>query len=218
MIGKFPDPTDRPGLAYQHAFDWLVVRLLSSPGPRAAKLNTSFHGLEVLQRCPDISLLEPLPVGLAESANSYGIGQIKTMPVPHEKKLAAVAWIEPGVNVDLFPEQLLDALLPGGFLFLISPGRFARFLAENRLNGRLKQQASTADIENYLEQNGFRIQERLALHGLRPIIWHSASQIAGWFKQKHLRDRAHYAFRRDFCLPTREHWAALHLIAAERAS
>lgn len=53
------DPIYRPGLAYQHAFDWLALGLSVASGPVACLAQSTFEGAELLRRLGGVAFLAP---------------------------------------------------------------------------------------------------------------------------------------------------------------
>lgn len=212
MLAPF-DPIYRPGLAYQHAFDWLAVQLQATTGPFAALAPGAFHAGELLRRLPMLSLLPPAPDGLDQV--SAVLGATPTLSEPEPGTLAAIAWVEPAAGDVAQLAQLQAWLQPRGRLYLVAGGRLSRFLAERRAdqdNRLLDARKAVAQ----LRRHGFRIRQQLGLHGPRAIGWHYAGEAAGRFSKTALRDRAHFAMRRDFVeAGLSQHLSALTLITAE---
>lgn len=207
------DPIRRPGLAYQHAFDWLAVQLASTPGPIAALAPTLFLATELIRRLPHVTLLQPLPSDINSAAITLDVpGQLTP---PATGALSALALLEP-LTTDLVEAHRYQSLLhPEGHLYIIIGGGLASFLTEHR-RIRRAHLATYQDAITALEKADFRIREQMQLHGPRAIVWHLISQFASRLKMTHWQDRFHFAMRRDFVqttLPPR--LAALTLIVAE---
>lgn len=208
------DPIHRPGLVYQHAFDWLAVQLQATAGPFAALAPGAFHARELLRRLPMLSLLPPAPDGLDQV--SAVLGATPTLSEPEPGTLAAIAWVEPAAGDVALLAQLQAWLQPRGRLYLVAGGRLSRFLAERRAY----QDSQLLDARRavaQLRRHDFRIQQQMGLHGLRAIAWHTAGETARRLGRPALRDCAHYAMRRDFVeAGGARRAAALILIMAER--
>lgn len=208
------NPLQRPGLAYQQAFDWLAVQLQASSGAAAALAPTAFHGVELLRRRPDLPILKPLPDGLSEAAAALGItlqsadfGQ--TAP-------AVLAWAEPPASAVEQLASLSARVQPGARLYLVTPGPLGRFLTERRA-AMLPQAMTAGQALRLLVACGWRVRQRLGLHGPRAVGWHYASELARAAGRPYRRDRYHFAMRRDFLeRGTLARLSALVLIVAER--
>lgn len=209
------NPIHRPGLAYQHGFDWLAVQLQATIGPIAALVPGAFHAGELLRRLPMLSLLPPAPDGLDQV--SAALGAAPTVLEPEPGTLATIAWVEPAVGDLALLAQLQAWLQPRGRLYLVAGGRLSRFLAERRAE-QDSQMLDARKAVAQLRRHGFRIRQQLGLHGPRAIGWHYAGEAAGWFGKTALRDRAHFAMRRDFVeAGLGQHLAALTLVTAEHS-
>lgn len=212
------DPISRPGLAYQHAFDWLAVRLANT-GPAACLAPSTFCAVEMLRRLPELPFLEPLPDGLDPAATALGCRSPGTID-PKEGELAAVAWLEPATKDLERLDDLAQILSPTARLYLIAGGPLARFLAERRTGAN--GQASLLNdrvAKRTLQQHGFLIKERLGWHGLQAIGFHTLAQVALCLGRRHRRDRFHYAMRRAFGVRgSGRHLVALTCLSAERVT
>lgn len=208
------DPIRRPGLAYQHAFDWLAVELQCTAGPVVALAPAAFHAAELLRRLPALALLPPAPDGLEQVAAALGANPALLEPAP--RTLAAIAWAEPEAGSAGQFEQVRAWLQPRGRLYLVTGGRLGRFLAERRA-GQGGHLLDARDATALLRRHGFRIQQQVGLHGPRAIAWHSGGEMARRLGKPARRDRAHFAMRRDFVEASAcRRAAALTLITAER--
>jgi hypothetical protein len=209
------DPIRRPGLAYQHAFDWLALHLQAAGGPVAALAPQTFHGAELLRRLPYLPFLPPLPRGLARAAASLGLSA-PTGSDPSAGPFHAVAWAEPPAEAGTRLSALARSLHPGGRLYLLAPGPLGRFLAERRHNS-WDPRLPARQALRLLASRGWRIRQHLGLHGPRAVVHHYLGRLAARLGHNHRRDRRHFALRRDFVetgLSLR--LAALILIAAEK--
>lgn len=208
------DPIHRPGLAYQHAFDWLAVQLHSTPGPVAALVPAAFHAAELLRRLPCISLLPPLPEHLTQVGTA--LGNHPVTPQPENNSFSAIGWVEPLSNDAGHLQLLAQGLEPGGRLYLIAGGPLSRFLTDRRQRNDADY-LSAHRAQSLLKQHGFRVVQRLGVHGPRAIGWHYAGEAAYRLGRPAWRDRAHFAMRRDFVEPgAANQLAALVLITAKR--
>lgn len=88
-----PNAYQRPGLAYQHAFDWLAVQMQGIEGPYAGLVPSVFQGVELLRRLPEIPFMNPVPLGLVEASLALGLNHVAA--ADKREELAAVAWVEP---------------------------------------------------------------------------------------------------------------------------
>jgi hypothetical protein len=178
----------RPGLAYQHAFDWLAVALSASDGPVACVRSGAFQARELSRRLPDLSF-----VNLA--------GRLGPGPGPADAaqpgRRAALAWAEPlAADASSFAD-LPHLLRPDGVLYLVVGGRLARFLAERRAQRDIHYLAEPP-ARRALRQAGFRVTQRRGLHGPRAILWHLAGETTRLAGRRDWRDRCYAGMRRDF--------------------
>ena len=161
------DPIRRPVLAYQHAYDWLVVCLSSTGGPVACVAASPRQMAEMARRLPDL----PGP-------------ETDTGP------LAAAALMLPAG----FAPALVRRLRPDGRLYAVVPGRLARFMADwergrPAMNERLFVAAA--------RENGFAVVERIGIHPPGAVFQHYAGQLVLLAGRRAARDRRHFAMRRD---------------------
>jgi len=207
------DPCRRPGLAYQHAFDWLAVQLQATSGPIATMALGFFATGELLRRLPSLPMIPPAPMDLEQVAAALDALPILLEPEPGT--LAAVAWVEPTVDDVAMFAQLQIWLQPCGRLYLVAGGRLSRFLAERRAD-QGSQRLDARRVVALLRRHDFRIRQQIGLHGPRAIACHYAGEAAGRFDRPALRDRAHFSMRRDFVeAGLGRHLSALTLIVAE---
>lgn len=203
----------RPGLAYQHAFDWLAVQLQAIDGPIVALVPSEFQGIELLRRLPDISFLNPMPTGLGEVGAGLGLDRVAA--ANERGKFAAVAWVEPRQEDVSCLEQIRQRLLVNGHIFLVAGGQLASFLAERRQQEALF--LTSAEVKNAFKQAGFTVTTQFGLHGPRAILWHYLGEAAGRLGQPHWQDRCHYGMRRAFVKTGfGQEMSALTCMAAER--
>ena len=161
------DPIRRPGLAYQHAFDWLAVSLHAAGGPVACVAASPRQMAEMARRLPDL----PGP-------------ETDTGP------LAAAALMLPAG----FDPALVRRLRPDGRLYAVVPGRLARFMADWE---RGRPAMSERSFIAAARENGFAVVERIAIHPPRAIVQHYAGELALRAGSRAARDRRHFAMRRD---------------------
>ena len=161
------DPIRRPGLAYQHAFDWLAVGLHAAGGPVACAVAAPWQMAEMAGRLPE------LPKAEAET-----------------DPLAAVGLVLPAA-VD---PALLGRLRPDGRLYAVVAGPLARFTADWQPNAPTLSERSFIAAAR---ENGFAVVERIAIHPPRAIVQHYAGELALRAGSRVARDRRHFAMRRD---------------------
>lgn len=204
------DVTTRPGLAYQHAFDWLAVRLSAAVGPAAYAVAAGWQLREMAGRLPGIPALAGDAAGRDAVAAALGWPEIRD---DAGGPLQAVALVEPPA----LPRPALDRLQPGGRLYVVSGGRAARFLAERR--GSNRPVLSEKEVAALARAEGLRVVERLGLHPPAAVLAHYAGEAALAFGRRDWRDRRHHAMRRDFVTtgPTTG-WSALVCLALERGA
>lgn len=206
------DITQRPGLAYQHAFDWLAVRLHSAQGPVAYAIGGDWHLAEMASRLPAVPTFGSNAVSMTPVSVALGLASIPTAELTGES-WAAVGLVEP----ERIEQTLLDSIPPGGRLYVVAGGRLARFLAERKAQDGHR---SMTAIEVVAEARaaGFRVVERLGIHPPAAILEHYAGAAAMAFGRRDARDRRHFAMRRSMVTGGRAAGlSALVCLAMERA-
>ncbi len=191
MSASQNESNPRPGIAFQYAFDWLAVALRHCEGPVGYIEGSDFQTAELLRR----------------------MGSIKpVLPNSGTFTYSGIAWMEPcNEDLDILP-QIKQCLASDGQLYIISGGLFSRFLEERRKAPNVNH-ANERDIHALLKKSGLVAKERFGIHGIRAIVWHQLGTIAARLGFEHLRDRCHYAMRRDFI--TRRAPAALVCLTAK---
>ena len=116
---------------------------------------------------------------------------------PKDGSLVALAWVEPTTQDFVRLAEARRWLAPGGRLFLVVGGALAGYLAERKAGPSLDYLDERTVLRG-LARQGFRITERLGLHGVRAVAWHLLGLIAGWLGRPAWQDRCHFAMRRDF--------------------
>lgn len=211
------NPIQRPGLAYQHAFDWLATHLHAAGGSVACLAPSVFHGTELLRRLPSTPFLVPVPAGLETAALALGIESIQTIP-SNQASLAAVAWIEPPGDDIKQLDRLHHILQPDGRLYLITGGKLARFLAERRRQKEENPFLNEAKAIQNLPRYGFRLVRRVGIQGLTAVAWHYAGVMTGRLGNNAWQDRCHFGMRRAFVEQDDPRFVALTCLVAERAA
>jgi hypothetical protein len=207
MIAAFQDITRRPGLAYQHAFDWLAVRLHAA-GLAAYSVGAAWQFMEMARRLPHVPVIAIDPAARAVAAAALGLPEL---PDDEAGPLRAAALVEPAA----FPGELLARLEPDGRLYAVTGGRAARFLDERQTNGAaaLNEQA----LVSAARAAGFRVVERLGIHPPAAVLAHYAGEGALALGRRDWRDRRHFAMRRDFIATgPAVAWSALVCLTLER--
>lgn len=210
---RLMDPTYRPGLAYQHAFDWLAVHLGATKGPVACLQTDPFPVTELLRRVPRAALIAD---GSPVAGEFDTCLDLRAQPRRDlgGATFAAVAWPEPRAARGDQLARLPDALVRGGRLYAVVGGPLARFLHERRVAGARDVMAAVG-ARQALAGHGFRVVDRIGIHGLRAIAWYQISALAGRIGFAAWQDRLHFAMRRDFLAPSGP--AALVCLTAEVA-
>lgn len=202
-----PDVIRRPGLAYQHAFDWLAVRLHAAT-PMACWVAAGWQLLEMANRLPYIFAPAEVPAVREAAAAALGLPDISG---DTDGPLRAAALVEPAA----LPRNAVQRLAPEGRLYIIAGGRAARFLAERRMNDAPALRET--QIVALAQARGFRVIERLGIHPLAAVADHYAGEAALALGRRDWRDRRHFAMRRDFVTDgTTASWSALVCLALER--
>jgi hypothetical protein len=191
----FNESATRPGLVYQHAFDWVAVRLRAVHGPGVCLVSRPFVSAEMSRRLADV----PLVCVPEDSALITGTLDLSWIPPlePQEGTLVAVAWIEPLEQDFVRLEAIRRWLRPDGQLYLVVSGGLARFLAERRTLAAMPY-VDERDATRGLDRQGFQVRERLGLHGSRAVAWHLLNVIATRLGRPHWQDRCYAGMRRDF--------------------
>lgn len=173
------DLTRRPGLAYQHAFDWLAVQLHSANGRAACIASLPLQRAELAQR------------GLAQHV-------LPDWPAGDTDRFSVLAAVEPATAELPRLAQMLPALPPSGRVFLIVTGPLSRFLAEHRERAAAPDFAGERAVTAVLGHGGWQVVERVGLHGAAAVAWHLAGTAAGRLGRADWQDRLHYGMRRSF--------------------
>jgi hypothetical protein len=201
------DVARRPGLAYQHAFDWLAVRLHAA-GPAAYSVGAAWQFMEMARRLPHVPAIAIDPAARAAAAAALGLPEL---PGDEAGPLWAAALIEPAA----FPGELAARLGAGGRLYAVTGGRAARFLAERRTNGAAA--LNEPALVGAARAVDFRVVERLGIHPPAAVLTHYAGEAALALGRRDWRDRCHFAMRRDFVTTgPAVAWSALVCLALER--
>jgi len=185
------DVTRRPGLAYQHAFDWLAVHLHSTDGPAAYAIGAEWHLAEMASRLPAVPTFGSNAASLAPVSVALRLASIPLAELAGER-WAAVGLVEP----ERIERTLLDSISPGGRLYVIAGGRLARFLAERKAQDGHRSMTAI-EVVAEVRAAGFRVVERLGIHPPAAIFEHYAGMTAMAFGRRDARDRRHFAMRRS---------------------
>jgi hypothetical protein len=181
------DATWRPGLVYQHAFDWLAIRLFAAEGLTAYATSADWQLIEMARRLPGVPALSADPVGRESIAAALGLLGIEAA----NGSLTAVGVVEPAK----VPQTLFDRLGPGGHLYVIVGGRLVHLLAEHR-NGDGASPLGERALVVAARTDGFRVVERLGIHPPAAILAHYSGEVALAIGRRDARDRRHFAMRR----------------------
>lgn len=212
MTHNLLDVTQRPGLAYQYAFDWMAVQLHTPAGLVAAIANLDWQQLEIRRRLPGIAL----PDVANGDAHARREATLDGLAGYSGERWAAVGWVEPMTADRPTFEKLYQCVLPYGRLFVIAHGYLARFLIEQRqANQRAVLRAM--QVEAVAGEAGFHLVGRFGLHPPRAIIHHYRGAMAAALGRRDVRDRCQAAMRRDMVVgPSMSSRSALVCLTLER--
>ena len=161
---KVLDATWRPGLAYQHALDWLAVRLDTTAGPVAYTAGAQWQLIEMARRLRHVPALDADPASRKVIATALGLPEA---PAAAERPFEAVGLLEP-IEVS---RALLDRLRPDSRLYAVIGGVLARFLADWR-NEKDFSPLSQRALVAAARAAGFRVVERLGIHPPTAVLAH----------------------------------------------
>lgn len=216
MIPLMLDVTQRPGLAYQHAFDWLAVNLYAAAGPTAYKVNSARHLLQMARRLPEVPALDADPAWWPMVATALGVDKPAGSGID-DCLWTAIGLAEPGLSERGLFDSLRQSLWPGGYLYVIAGGPMSRFLEERRRDGTpiLDGPAVVAAAR----AASFRVVQQLDLHPPAAVVAHYSGEAALALGRRDWRDRRHFAMQRDFVSSrSAAGLSALVCLALERGS
>jgi hypothetical protein len=182
------DVTRRPGLAWQHAYDWLAVRLYAAAEPVACSAGTAQHLAELARRLPSMPFLTAGAAMRAKVAAALGLAEIRL--AESASTLNTLGLVEPTAG-DL---ALLDQVRPGGRLYVVGGGELARFLADRQDGAPL---LTRRVLLRMARAAGFVPVERLYVQPPAAVAQHYAGELALRAGRRAARDRRHFAMRRD---------------------
>lgn len=208
------DVAHRPGLACQHAFDWLAHNLYQMGDDAALIAGESWQAAEMLRRFPSLTLLDPVPEGVDGIINKLGIEQ-PPLVQSGNTGFPAIGVVATS-NLGNIHRALKTITFTGCNLYFILEGRLARFMAEHHSN-HSEQTISITGLLAELEATGFQLQQRLEIQGFESAFQHYLGEIAARANRFDLRDRRHFAMRRDFVSASSSSaWSTLVCLALER--
>lgn len=206
------DLVRRPGLAYQHAFDWLAVKLYSTDGPAVYAVGSDWQLSEMASRLPNVPTLSSDAATVEAVSRALGLTGIRMVELAGET-WAAVGLVEP----ERIERGFLDSIPPGARLYVVAGGRLARFLAERKTAGG-RQPMTANSVVGAAQAAGFRVIEFIAIHPLPAILEHYAGVSAVTLGRRDIRDRRHFAMRRAMVANSQAAMlSALVCLALERA-
>ena len=190
------DVTWRPGLAYQHAFDWLAVHLNAAGMAAAYSTQTLWQTAEIMHRLPNMPLLLPNPADVEQIANSFGYDSPRMVESDSQNWLA-VGIVTPSREQLQNLDTLLEIVPPNGSVYTIVGGLLNRFMAEQRNSYAVEMVNETALVST-MRTAGFRVRDRLGLHTPTAAVRHYLGEISLKSGHRERRDRYHYAMRCNY--------------------
>lgn len=171
-------PVQRPGLAFQYAFDWLAQHLHAANGPTACIIDQPMAEVEMVSRIPSLPILPKDSFAASSSLSLPALGWI----LPRRRGPDSLGSLRPWLDM-------------GGTLHIIAAGPLVSFLSEQQGNGRY---ISTGQILRSSPLQGWRVRERFGLHGIHGVMWQLLATAVGKLGQASMHDRFHFAMRRSF--------------------
>lgn len=174
----------RPGLEYQHAFDYCAVEAHRQGGPVIVAASSTFYARQLLGR---IAACDPLLTG-ADGADARRLAA---------GSARAVVWAEPerasGVQALWNLQRLID---PDGRLYVIVSQPLARRLPEWR--GDSQPAAGPAGLWRtigWLRRQGWAITQLYGFHSPISMVWEGAGRLIARAGRADLADRCHFKMR-----------------------
>ena len=175
----------RPGLEYQHAFDYCAVEAQRYGGPVMVAASSTFYASQLLGR---LEACEPQLIdadGVAASRLAAGCAR-------------AIVWAEPEQATGAQALRNLHRLLsPQGCLYVIVSRPLARLLPEWR-GAAAHPAIAPAGLRRtigWLRGEGWSIVQMYGFHGPASIIWEGAGRVMERVGRADLADRCHFKMR-----------------------
>src|SRR4051794_27594918 len=178
-------PIARPGLEYQHAFDYCAVEAHRYGGPVIVAAGSTFYASQLLGR---VETCDPLLIR-ADGADAVSLAA-GSAPV--------VVWAEPEQATGAQALRNLQPLLgQDGCLYVIVSQPLARSLPEWR-GDRLSPATGPAGLRRtigWLRQQGWSIVQMYGFHGPASVMWEAAGRLMARIGRADLADRCHFKMR-----------------------
>lgn len=175
----------RPGLEYQHAFDYCAVEAHRHGGPVVVAASSTFYVSQLLGR---VEACQPQITGAdGTDAHTLAAGSARV-----------VVWAEPeqatGAQALQNMRQLLDR---DSRLYVIVSQPLARLLPEWRGAGQLPatRPAGLRRTIGWLQEQGWSIVQMYGFHGPTSIMWEMVGRLMDRAGRADLADRCHFKMR-----------------------
>lgn len=213
----YPDVTRRPGLAYQHAFDWLAMRLSrKSMESTACMVREPWQLLQLLERLPNVAVLEPESKRRELVSQALGLTPLAIDMDEVTHAVTAVAIVEPAPDQADVIARLFRSMQFGSRMHIVTHGLLARFLAEQRASDQ-ESTLSVDTLKSLADAFGYCITEQLGMHPPAAVREHYGGVLASKVGRHSARDRRHFAMRRSMVVNGRTaSFSALVCLTMER--
>jgi hypothetical protein len=184
LHGDFAQIT-RPGLEYQHAFDYCAVEAHRQRGPVIVAASSAFYASQLLGR---VEACDPLLIG-ADGADASTLAA---------ESVRAIVWAEPEQATGAQAlRHLQRSLGRDGCLYVIVSQPLARLLPEWRGDSRppATSPAGMRRTIGWLRQQGWAIAQLYGFHGPASIVWEGAGRLMARAGRADLADRCHFKMR-----------------------
>jgi len=184
LHGDFAQVT-RPGLEYQHAFDYCAVEAHSFGGPVIVAAGSTFYASELLGR---VEACDPLLTGAdGVEASTLAAGSARV-----------IVWAEPEQTTGVQALQNLQRLLGrDGCLYVIVSQPLARLLPEWHGDSQppATSPAGLRRTIGWLRQQGWSIMQLYGFHSPASIVWEATGRLMDRAGRADLADRCHFKMR-----------------------
>ena len=175
----------RPGLEYQHAFDYCAVEAQRQGGLVIVAAGNTFYASQLLGR---VESCDPL-LTRADGANADSLAA---------GSARVIVWAEPEQASGAQALRNLQRLLGrDGCLYVIVSQPLARLLPEWR-GDRRPPAAGSAGLRRtigWLRQQGWSIVQMYGFHGPSSIVWEWVGRLMARVGRADLADRCHFKMR-----------------------
>lgn len=216
MMRLNSDATHRPGLAYQHAFDWLAIRLSVSGPAAVCAIRVEWQLLQLLERIPELEVMGSDPEMYANVAHALGVDVFRQSSNGDTADNVAVGFIEPVEDDIALIREVANSIRKHGRIHFITQGLLGRYLSEQR-ESSTPASLPEATLVSLANDHRYRVTERVGFHPPAAVGHHYRGQLAASRGRLDIRDRQHFAMRRSMVsVGAATRWSALVCLSMER--